>query len=176
MTETKAADPLHRQRVSQGGQLVSRPGRAFNEFATRTAKLTGNATTFVLAGLIIAGWAVTGPIFGFSDTWQLVINTSTTIVTFLMVFLIQNTQNRDSAAVQLKLAELIRATAGAHNGMLDLEELADGELETMRTLYRQLATRARARVVAGKHDVGTPDVGTPDVGTRDVGTRDFDRS
>jgi low affinity Fe/Cu permease len=131
---------------------------SFNRFANRTARVTGNASTFVVAVLIIVAWSVTGPIFGFSDTWQLVINTSTTIVTFLMVFLIQNTQNRESAAVQLKLDELIRATSGAHNGLLDLEELGDVELALMRTLYRDLASRARKGMIAGTQDTGTEEV------------------
>ncbi len=130
----------------------------FHKFANRTSQLSGNASTFVVASLAIVAWAVTGPIFGFSDTWQLVINTSTTIVTFLMVFLIQNTQNRDSAAVQLKLDELIRATVGAHNGLLDLEELGDLELATMRRLYRELASRARAGLRDGAEDTGTDEL------------------
>ena len=88
-------------------------------------------------------WAVTGPLFGFSDTWQLVINTGTTIVTFLMVFLIQNTQNRDTEAIQLKLDELIRATQGAHNALLDLEELEDDTLDAFRAKYQALAKAAR---------------------------------
>ncbi|MFD1808357.1 low affinity iron permease family protein [Gemmobacter lanyuensis] len=102
-------------------------------------------------------WVVTGPIFGFSDTWQLVINTGTTIVTFLMVFLIQNTQNRDTAAIQLKLDELIRATQGAHNALLDLEELEEGRLEAFRLRYERLAAEARQRLERGEPDTDTPD-------------------
>ena len=129
----------------------------FNRFANHIARVTGHASSFAIATLVIVLWAVTGPIFGFSDTWQLVINTSTTIVTFLMVFLIQNTQNRDSAAVQLKLDELIRATAGAHNGLLDLEELDDAKLASMRGHYRDLALRARKGMTSGTKDTGTDD-------------------
>jgi low affinity Fe/Cu permease len=100
----------------------------FDRFAKWTSRAVGHPATFAAAVIIILVWAITGPIFGFSNTWQLVINTSTTIITFLMVFLIQNTQNRDGAAVQLKLDELIRTIDGAHNGFLDLEELSDEDL------------------------------------------------
>src|ERR671925_752020 len=105
---------------------------AFARLATGAARAMGHPTAFVIAVLVILGWAVTGPLFHFSDTWQLVINTATTIVTFLMVFLIQNTQNRESAAVQLKLDELIRCIEGAHNALLDLEELDQDDLERIR--------------------------------------------
>ena len=108
-----------------------------------------------------SAWIVTGPIFGFSTTWQLVINTATTIVTFLMVFLIQNTQNRDGAAVQLKLDELIRSIQGAHNALLDLEELSERELELFHEKYFELARRAREEIRQGTADTGTP---TVDVG------------
>jgi low affinity Fe/Cu permease len=117
----------------------------------------GHPLAFLLAVLVIVGWAVTGPFFGFSDTWQLVINTSTTIVTFLMVFLIQNTQNRDSTAVQLKLDELIRAIEGAHNSLLDLEELEEEELERLRAAYEELARRARERGAPGLLDQDHPE-------------------
>jgi len=110
------------------------------------------------AALIIVVWGVTGPIFKFSDTWQLVINTGTTIVTFLMVFLIQNTQNRDSHAVQLKLDELIRAVNGAHNALLDLEELEEADLERFRVRYEELARTARVALGRGELDTGTPEV------------------
>jgi low affinity Fe/Cu permease len=130
----------------------------FARFAKRTAHATGHPLAFVLAVLLIAVWLVTGPLFRFSDTWQLVINTGTTIVTFLMVFLIQNTQNRDSAAVQLKLDELIRAAAGAHNALLDLEELAEGDVERLRGRYQEMARRARADLLRGLRDTDTADL------------------
>jgi low affinity Fe/Cu permease len=108
---------------------------------------------------------VSGPLFGFSDTWQLVINTGTTIITFLMVFLIQSTQNRDSEAIQVKLDELIRVIKGAHNGLLDLEELEEEELDRIRAEYAQLAERARADLRRGLRDTGVPDVEEPDTST-----------
>jgi low affinity Fe/Cu permease len=118
----------------------------------------GNPSAFGVALILILGWALTGPLFGFSDTWQLVINTGTTIVTFLMVFLIQNTQNRDSGAIQLKLDELIRATKGAHNAVLDLEELTQEDLDKFGKLYQKLATDARNDVRKGWTDTGTPEL------------------
>ena len=118
----------------------------FTRFAKWTARFTGRPMTFVAAFLIILAWALTGPIFHYSDTWQLVINTSTTIVTFLMVFLIQNTQNRDSEAMQIKLDELIRAMKGAHNALLDLEELEEAELDRIREDYAKLARSARSEL------------------------------
>ena len=136
----------------------------FGRFAQGTARVMGHPLAFGLAVLIIVGWALSGPFFGLSDTWQLVINTSTTLVTFLMVFLIQNTQNRESAAVQLKLDELIRAHQGAHNALLDLEELGEEELDRLRALYEELAQRARADLQQGLLDTGTPETGTDSVG------------
>ena len=112
----------------------------------------------MLAVGVVLAWLVTGPLFGFSDTWQLVINTGTTIVTFLMVFLIQNTQNRDSEAIQVKLDELLRVTQGAHNALLDLEELEDEELDRIRAGYTRLAGRAREELRDGQADVGSPEV------------------
>ena len=140
--------------------MASRPNRAswFTRFATAAARATGRPGTFVLAVLIIVVWACTGPIFGFSDTWQLIINTGTTIVTFLMVFLIQNTQNRDSEAMHVKMDELIRSVRGAHNALLDLEELDDKTLDTVRERYRKLAAKAREDIKAGKLDIGCEDV------------------
>ena len=111
----------------------------------------------MLAALIIVVWAASGPIFHFSDTWQLVINTGTTIVTFLMVFLIQNTQARDTEAIQVKLDELIRSTQGAHNALLDLEELEEDTLESFRKRYERLAGEAREELARGRNDTGTPE-------------------
>lgn len=108
-----------------------------------TAHVTGRPITFLLAALTIVIWAATGPLFGFSDTWQLVINTSTTVVTFLMVFLIQSTQNRDAEAMQVKLDEIIRSIEGAKNELLDLEELEESELDRIRDSYEELARDAR---------------------------------
>jgi low affinity Fe/Cu permease len=103
-------------------------------------------------------WAISGPVFEFSDTWQLVINTGTTIVTFLMVFLIQNTQNRDTQAIQIKLDELIRATNGAHNAVLDLEELDEIYLDALRRRYEELAAIARKNAKLGDIDTDCPEV------------------
>jgi low affinity Fe/Cu permease len=133
----------------------------FSRFASATARLAGRPSTFALAVIVILVWAVTGPIFGFSNTWQLVINTGTTIITFLIVFLIQNTQNRDSQAIQVKLDELIRAIEGAHNGLLDLEELEDEDLMKIRAQYEGLAERARVALRRGVNDTGVPEVSAP---------------
>jgi low affinity Fe/Cu permease len=130
----------------------------FSRFANWTARGSGHPAAFALAGLAIAAWLLSGPVFGFSDTWQLVVNTATTIVTFLMVFLIQNTQNRDTAALQVKLDEVIRAMEGAHNALLDLEELPEEELDGFRRQYEDLARRARDDLSRGGSDTGSPDV------------------
>ena len=128
----------------------------FTRFAKWTARTTGHPVAFIAAMLIIVVWAVTGPLFGFSDTWQLVINTGTTIVTFLMVFLIQNTQNRE--AMQLKLDELIRAVNGAHNGLLDLEELTEEDLERIKARYEVLARKSREDLKRGLKDTESIEV------------------
>jgi len=130
----------------------------FTRFAKWTARATGRPVAFLVAVTVIVVWAGTGPVFGFSDTWQLVINTGTTIVTFLMVFLIQNTQNRDAEAIQVKLDELIRAIQGAHTALLDLEELEEEELDRIRANYERLAARARTDLRQGIRDTGVPDV------------------
>jgi low affinity Fe/Cu permease len=134
------------------------PRSPFSRFAKWTAHAAGHPLAFVLAALIIVVWLVSGPLFEFSDTWQLVINTGTTIVTFLMVFLIQNTQNRDSAAVHLKLDELIRTINGAHNALLDMEELTEADLERLRSRYEALGRAAREDLRRGLLDTDTPDV------------------
>lgn len=129
----------------------------YSNFAKAAARFTGRPFVFNLAVMTILVWVVTGPIFKFSDTWQLVINTGTTIVTFLMVFLIQNSQNRDTEAIQIKLDELIRATQGAHNALLDLEELEEETLDKFRDRYQKLAKSARDNLSTGSKDTDTPD-------------------
>ncbi|MBM4382718.1 MAG: low affinity iron permease family protein [Deltaproteobacteria bacterium] len=129
----------------------------FTRIAKATSRATGRPLAFSLAVSVIALWLVTGPLFAYSDTWQLAINTGTTIVTFLMVFLIQATQNRDSEAIQIKLDELLRATRGAHNALLDLEELEEHELEQIRAAYVGLARRARVELSRGGSDTDTPE-------------------
>jgi low affinity Fe/Cu permease len=129
----------------------------YNAVAKTLARWTGKPSTFLLAILVLAVWGMSGPLFAFSDTWQLVINTATTIITFLMVFLIQNTQNRDTEAIQIKLDELIRATQGAHNLLLDLEELDEASLDAFKRKYQHLAAQARAALEKGEKDTGTPE-------------------
>ena len=121
-------------------------GSWFARFAKATARASGHAGTFGVAVVVVVLWAATGPLFHFSDTWQLVINTSTTVVTFLMVFLIQNTQNRDSVAMQVKLDELLRALKGAETAMADLEDLTEEELDAFKAHYAQLAAAARHKM------------------------------
>jgi low affinity Fe/Cu permease len=118
----------------------------FTRFARFASNVTGRPVTFICAVTLIITWALTGPLFGFSDTWQLVINTGTTIITFLMVFLIQNTQNRDTEALQIKLDEIIRADHSAHNELLDLEELDDAELDAIHKRYVAMADHARRHI------------------------------
>jgi low affinity Fe/Cu permease len=130
----------------------------FTRFAKGTAYATGRPATFAIALSVVVVWAVTGPLFHWSDTWQLVINTGTTIVTFLMVFLIQSTQNRDAEAVQIKLDELLRVSPGAHNVLMNLEELEETELERIRAVYIKLAEKARRGIDDGISDDGVPDI------------------
>ena len=118
----------------------------FSVMAQQTAKVAGSSAAFIAICAITLAWLVTGPVFHWSDTWQLVINTVTNIVSMLMVFLIQNTQNRESSAQQLKLDELLRAVRGAQNSFIDLEDLTDSELERIKARYAALAARARRKV------------------------------
>ena len=134
----------------------------FTRLAKAAARFTGRPVCFLLAVLVVLAWVVTGPVFHYSNTWQLVINTGTTIITFLMVFLIQNTQNRDTEAMQIKLDELIRATQGANNRLLDLEELEDRELEAFRDSYESLAESARSCEPGDEAGSGTPTLAPPD--------------
>ncbi|HVF41442.1 MAG TPA: low affinity iron permease family protein [Pyrinomonadaceae bacterium] len=130
----------------------------FTRFAKWTAHAAGRPAAFCAAAAVVVIWGATGPLFKFSDTWQLVINTGTTIVTFLMVFLIQNTQNRDTEALQVKLDELIRVTEGAHLVLLDLEELDDKQLDHICGNYQKLAKKARESLERGEVDTGTPEL------------------
>ena len=134
----------------------------FDRFSKQVAHKAGHPLAFAAAAALIGVWLLAGPVFDFSNTWQLVINTATTIVTFLMVFVIQNTQNRDGAAVQIKLDELIRATSNAHNGLLDLEELSEAELEAFRKQYLEMAREARDEIRDRESDTGSPRITFPD--------------
>ena len=130
----------------------------FGRFAQNISDWAGHPASFFVALLVVLTWGISGPVFGYSDTWQLAINTGTTIVTFLMVFLIQNTQNKDTMALQLKLDELIRATEGAHTVLLDLEKLSSHELAEIRTKYERIAQEARKRLRDGKSDTNIPEI------------------
>src|SRR5688572_23253042 len=139
----------------------TRPTSWFTRFSKAASRATGRPAVFTLAILLIAGWGISGFIFDFSNTWQLVINTFTTVVTFLMVFLIQSTQNRDSEAMQVKLDELIRTTKGAKNELLDLEELEEEELDRIRASYERMAQRARDEARTGARPEGASVVDLP---------------
>jgi low affinity Fe/Cu permease len=130
----------------------------FTRISKATSRIAGRPAAFVLVVGLVLAWAVSGPFFDYSDTWQLSINTVTTIVTFLMVFLIQATQNRDAEAIQIKLDELLRAQSGAHNALLDLEELEEDELRALHDNYLKLAAQAHAQL-----EKGTPDTDVPDI-------------
>jgi len=138
----------------------------FSTVAKRIADCTGNPIAFGMAALIVAVWAITGPLFQYSDTWQLVINTGTTIVTFLMVFLIQNAQNRDTRALQLKLDELIRVTEGAHTALLDLEELDDTQLGKIQKSYEKIASQSRREMKNHADDTHVPHIELPGMGEK----------
>jgi len=133
----------------------------FTGFAKSISRTTGRPAAFTSAIIVVLLWLASGPFFHFSNTWQLIINTGTTIITFLMVFLIQSTQNRDAEAVQVKLDELLRVTEGAHVALLNLEELEEEELEKIYRGYAQLAERAREQLRKGQPDTGTPEVRSP---------------
>jgi low affinity Fe/Cu permease len=140
---------MTREKQAQHSPVNGKSVPWFTRFARWTANHAGRPSAFVIATVVVLAWAFTGPIFDFSDTWQLVINTSTTIVTFLMVFLIQNTQNRDSQALHLKLDELIRAKKGARNTLLDLDDLSDEELAQIRMSFAKIAAKAKDEVRDG---------------------------
>jgi low affinity Fe/Cu permease len=131
------------------------------DLARTVSTALGRPVAFAIAALSVILWAASGPLFDYSNTWQLVVNTSTTIVTFLMVFIIQNTQNRDTAAIQIKLDELIRATQGAHNALLDLEQLDEAQLQEYLRRYEELAAAARQRLEEGRLDTDSPDLKEP---------------
>jgi low affinity Fe/Cu permease len=131
-------------------ELSTKGASLFSRFARWTSHAAGSPYAFTGAVAVVVAWGISGPLFGFSDTWQLVINTGTTIVTFLMVFAIQASQNRDSEAIQVKLDELIRSIDGARNSLLDLEELEEGEIERLRRKYRDLAAEAREGSGSGR--------------------------
>lgn len=141
--------------ASSGSHVKSHPFTAFSKWV---ASKTGHPLTFSIALGIIVLWIASGPFFGYSNTWQLMINTTTTIVTFLMVFLIQNTQNRESAAVQIKLDELIRSDKHAHTTLLDLEELTEEELLDLKERYEELARKSRIALRKGLKDTGSPEI------------------
>lgn len=130
----------------------------FDRISKTSERMVGQSASFTIALAVIFLWVISGPFFGFSDTWQLIINTATTIITFLMVFLIQNTQNRTTAALQLKVDEVIRALYGAHNALVKTDDLSLEEIESLRSQYENLAIRARSKVRKGKPDIGTPDI------------------
>jgi len=138
----QAAAPVHAGRVPVR-RRKNRAAEAFRRFAHHASTLVGSPLAFFVAVLVVVGWAASGPLFGFSDTWQLVINTGTTIVTFLMVFLIQNTQNRDARAMHLKLDELLKAAKGARNSLIDLEDMEDRELDRLQKEFAQLLEKRR---------------------------------
>ena len=137
----------------------SRSRSYFTRLTKATSRLAGRPITFAVVVLLVLAWAVSGPFFHYSDSWQLTINTATTIVTFLMVFLIQATQNRDAEAIQIKLDEVIRSLEGAHNALLDLEELEEEDLVKLRSNYLDLAERARKALEKGEPDTGVGEIG-----------------
>jgi low affinity Fe/Cu permease len=131
---------------SKGKNASQKDGSIFEKFSNKITKATGSPFAFLTAFVIVVIWGVTGPLFDYSDTWQLVINTGTTIITFLMVFIIQQSQNKDTMAIQLKLNELIAATKGASNRLIDVEDLSEKELETIKKFYIKLSALAQEEV------------------------------
>lgn len=151
MVRKKAARSKPAPRTDNGSSSIGKTIKDwFGTFAQATSRITGRPATFLLAVLVVLVWAITGPLFDFSDTWQLVINTGTTIVTFLMVFLIQNTQNRDTLAIQLKLSEVILAMKGVPNKFAVIEDLSDDELEALHDSCRSQAEQALEHLVKRK--------------------------
>jgi low affinity Fe/Cu permease len=146
-----------KERTNRAASQTSRPS-GFESFARWGARAAGRPVAFWLAVCVVVAWLVTGPLFRFSDTWQLVINTGTTIITFLMVFLIQSTQNRDSVAMHLKLDEIIRALSQAHNTVVNIEDLSQEELDKLKGRYEQLAERVQRATKNGKADMGCPEL------------------
>lgn len=144
-----------RRAESRQQRLSAINGRWFTRFTREAARVSGRPVAFISAALLIVGWGVTGPLFRFGDTWQLAINTTTTIITFLMVFVIQSTQNRDSEAMHVKLDELIRAIETANNTMLDLEDLEERDLDRIRANFQKLAAAARRASPAAPFTEGT---------------------
>ncbi len=145
---------LHRKPYVEAREQVTTSGGIslwFSRFASKTAQLVGHPFMFLLAVIVLIAWAVTGPLFHYSDTWQLIINTGTTIVTFLVVFLIQNTQNRDAKALHLKLDELIRSHNPASNDLIDIEQLSDGELDELEKRYAAIREAYKAEREAAKN-------------------------
>jgi low affinity Fe/Cu permease len=142
LEEVQSENPKHRTRRKK---KINKKGisNIFDAFSSKVTKVTGKPVSFIVAFLIIVIWAITGPLFHFSDTWQLVINTGTTIITFLMVFVIQQSQNKDTIALQLKLNELIAATQGASNRLIDVEDLNPEELDALKQFYVKLSTLAK---------------------------------
>lgn len=129
-------------------------GKAFDKFSSAVTRISGSPATFITACLIIVTWGLSGPLFDFSDTWQLIINTSTTIITFLMVFVIQQTQNKDTMAIHLKLNELIKANEDASNRLIDIEDLSEEELRTLKAFYVKLAVLAKKdTTLVGSHSI-----------------------
>jgi len=147
----------------------------FHRFAKAAARATGHGFAFGVAVGAVLAWALAGPLFHFNDTWQLTINTATTIITFLMVFLIQNSQNRESEAVQLKLDEMIRSSKYAHNAILNIEELTEVELDEIKAKYALLAAAALKEVRSGKSDLGSPQLDPKHVRPRNGKPRPFRR-